>query len=195
MEWSRQVKSWEREADKEEPVGNRPKSTTNSPNRPSLTELCAAFTSLVAVAVHIVVNTGIEHVSRQSPNSRRRKGTAQDPRRVQARDRRKVRTAILHHKSGWEGCSSVSLRGVGADRAEVGRALHFQSDEEKVSRPGELLRANGGNGWAGAAPGAATASRGGADQRRGCGYRQSYAFDRAQPGVVSPVGRGRQVHS
>src|SRR5258708_31679142 len=128
------------EAEKEEPVGNRPKSTTNSPNQPSLTELCAAFTSLVVVAV------GIEHVSRQSPNSRRRKGTSQGPRRIQAGDRRKVWTAILHHQSGWEGCSSVSLRGVGADRAEAGGALHFQSYKEKVSRPGELLRADGGNG-------------------------------------------------
>ena len=49
-EWSTQLRSWAREADKEEPVGNRPKSTTNSPNHPSLTIICAAFTSLVAVA-------------------------------------------------------------------------------------------------------------------------------------------------
>src|SRR6267154_2803378 len=155
MEWSRRASTWEREADKEEPVENRPKSSTNSPNRLSLTEHCAAFTSLVVVAVHIVVKTGIEHVSRQSPNSRRRKGTAQGPGRIQAGDRREVRTAILHHKSGWKGCSSVSLRGVGTDRAEAGRALHFQSYEEEVSGPGELLRADGGNGRAGACAGTA----------------------------------------
>src|SRR4029077_5161575 len=129
-------------------------------------ELCAAFTSLVAVVVHAVHTearktrglfdrkergrfarsaqilrrrracrfrmTEQENVSRQSPNSRRRKGTVEGPGRVQARDRREVRTAILHHKSGWEGCSSVSLRGVGADRAEAGGALHFQSYEEEV---------------------------------------------------------------
>src|SRR5216683_2786275 len=91
--------------------------------------------------------------------------------------------------------ASVSLRGVGADRAEAGRALHFQSYEEEVSGPGELLRADGGNGWAGAAADAATAARSGADQRRGCGYRQSDALDRAQPGFVPQVGRGRQVHA
>src|SRR5258708_21427936 len=183
-------KSWERQAENEEPVGNRPKSTTNSPNRLSLTEFCAAFTSLVVVAVHILGKTGIEHVSRQSPNSRRRKGTVKGPRRIQACDRRKVRTAILHHQSGWEGCSSVSLRGMGADRAETGRALHFQSDEEKISGPCELLRADGGNGWPGAGCDTAIAPRSGANQRRGCGYRQSHAFDRAQPGFVSQVGRG-----
>src|SRR5580700_10620342 len=105
-----------------------------------------------------------KHVSRQSPNSRRRKGTAQGPGRVQAGDRREVRTAILHHKSRREGCSSVSLRGVGADRAEVGRALHFQSYEEEVSGPRELLRADRGDGWAGAAADTATAARGGANQ-------------------------------
>src|ERR1700756_2216290 len=91
-------KSWERVADNEEPVGNRPKSLTNSPNQPSLTELCAAFTSLVAVVVKEVRRTrdfafaqrarecsrgaprsfgrksGVlrmtNYVSRQSPNSR-----------------------------------------------------------------------------------------------------------------------------
>src|ERR1700688_4098902 len=184
-------KSWEREADKEEPVGNRPKSTENSPNRQRLTELCAVFTSLAVVAVHI----GFRNVSRQSPNSRRRKGTPQGPRRIQAGHRREGRTPILHHQSRWQGCSSVSLRGVGADRAEAGRALHFQSYEEEVSGPGELLRADGGNGWPGAAADAATVARSGADQRRGCGHRQLDALDRAQPGFVSQVGRGRQVHA
>src|SRR5579862_8351563 len=73
-----------------------------------------------------------DHVSRQSPNSRRRKRTAQGPGRVQARARREVRAAILHHELRREGCSSLSLRGMGADRAEAGRALHFQSHEEEV---------------------------------------------------------------
>src|SRR5580704_11073035 len=108
--------------------------------------------------------TDNNHVSRQSPNSGRRKGTVKDPGRIQACDRRKVRTTILHHKSRWEGCSSVSLRGVGADRAEAGRALHFQSYEEKVSGPRELLRAGGRDGWTGAVADSATAARSGADQ-------------------------------
>ena len=40
-----------------------------------------------------------------------------------------------------------------------------------------------------------TVARGGANQRRGCGYRQSHSLDRAQPGCISQAGRGRQVHS
>src|SRR5581483_11283322 len=63
------------------------------------------------------------HVSRQSPNSRRRKRTAQGPGRVQASARREVWAAILYHELRWQGCTSLSLRGVGADRAEAGRAL------------------------------------------------------------------------
>src|SRR5207253_104204 len=110
-----------------------------------------------------------EHVSRQSSNSGRRKGTFENPCRVQAGDRREVRAAILHHKFGWEGCSSVSLRGMGADRAEAGRALQFQSYEEKISGPDELLRAAGRDGRAGTVVVAAVAARGGADQGRSSG--------------------------
>src|SRR5260370_8722717 len=44
-------KSWEREAENEEPVGNRPKSTTNSPNRPKLTRFCIVLPSSLGVAV------------------------------------------------------------------------------------------------------------------------------------------------
>jgi MraZ protein len=70
----------------------------------------------------------------------------------------KYGTAILHHKSGWEGCSTISLRGMGADRAEAGRALQFQSYEEKVSRPHQLLRAAGRDGRAGTVVAAAVAA-------------------------------------
>src|ERR1700683_4870454 len=226
-EWSTKISSWEREADKEEPVGNRPKSTANSPIRPSLTILCAVFTSLVAVKEvrqtrpsvaralsgqalwsrgalksfgakrrHLrTTNRELIYVSRQSPSSGRRKGTIEDPGRVQAGDRREVRTAILHHQPGWEGCTSVSLRGMGADREEAGRALHFQSYEEKVSGPGELLRADGGDGRSGAAADAATAAGSGANQGRGCGYREFDAPDRTQPGFLPPTGRGRKVYA
>src|SRR5271165_6637076 len=133
----------------------------------------------------------VEHVSRQSSNPGRRKGPIKGPGRVQAGDRREIRSAILHHKSGWEGCSSVSLRGMGADRAEAGGALHVQSYEEKVSGPGELLRADGGNGWAGAVADAAVAATGGGDQGRGCGDRQFDAPDRAEHERVSQTDRGR----
>src|SRR6266849_6544975 len=67
------------------------------------------------------------HVSWQPSNSRGRKGTAQGPRGVQAPDRREVRPAILHHQLGRKGCTSLSLRGVAADRGKVGAALEFQS--------------------------------------------------------------------
>ena len=44
------------------------------------------------------------YVSRQSPNSRGRKRTAQGPRGIQAGDRREIRPAILYHKFGRQGC-------------------------------------------------------------------------------------------
>ena len=49
-----------------------------------------------------------------------------------ARDRREICAEILHHKPGWKCCSSVSLRGMGADRAEAGGAIDLQPDQEKV---------------------------------------------------------------
>src|SRR5208282_493274 len=189
-EWSNSFKLWEREAENEEPVVNRPKSTTNSPNHLSLTILCVAFTSPVAVIV-----TGTQHVSRQSPNSRRRKRAVKDPGRVQAGDRREVRPAILHHKFGWGCCSSVSLRGVGADRAETGGALHLQSHEEKVLEQGELLGTGRRNGRAGAAADSAVAARGRSDQGRGCGQRIPDLFGSAQHGSLSAEGAGRKVHA
>src|SRR5271157_541736 len=99
-----------------------------------MTSFSTAFASLVLAVVAARRFTGpvkgTTHVSRQSSNPRRRKGTAQGPRGIQARHRREVQQAILHHQPGWKGCTSLSLRGMGADRAEVGRALHFQSHEE-----------------------------------------------------------------
>src|SRR5208282_527127 len=90
------------------------------------------------------------HVSRKSSNARRRKGTVKSPRGIQARDRREICAEILHHKPGWKCCSSVSLRGMGADRAEAGGALYLQSDEEEIPNSHELLRSGGGDGRAGA---------------------------------------------
>src|SRR5580704_8800688 len=116
----------------------------NSLNRSNLTVLCTAFTSLSDVREH-----DQRHVSRQSSNPGRRERPSQDPGRVQAGDRREIWAAILHHKSRWEGCSSVSLRGVGTDRAEAGCALQFQSHEEEILGSDELLRAAGRDGWAG----------------------------------------------
>src|SRR5512135_223563 len=90
------------------------------------------------------------HVSRQSSNPGRRKRTPQSPRRIQARDRREVRRAILHHLDGWKGCSDISLLGMRADRAEAGGALQFQSYEEKVFDPHQLLGSGSGDGCPGA---------------------------------------------
>src|ERR1700733_867160 len=99
-----------------------------------MTGILAALTSLAVAALvfkRFPALRGKTHVSRQSPNSRGRKRTAQSPGGVQAGDRREIRQGILHHKLRREGCSVVSLRGVGTDRAEAGRALHLQSYEEK----------------------------------------------------------------
>src|ERR1043165_3902280 len=90
------------------------------PNEPELKQFLTAFTSLAA---GYAVWKRNRNVSRQSPNPRGRKGTSQGPRGVQARDRREIQREILYHVPGWQGCPGISLRGVGADRAEPGEAL------------------------------------------------------------------------
>jgi hypothetical protein len=47
----KQIRSVEREAAKEEPVGIRPESIANNPNHLSLTTICAVLTSPIAVAL------------------------------------------------------------------------------------------------------------------------------------------------
>src|ERR1700732_5047817 len=198
------VRSWETGAENEEPVEDRPKSTTNNPNRPAMTDVCSVLASLVRVVAAprrslpvrgAGLRRGLNHVSRQSSNPGRRKRTAQGPGRVQAGDRREVRSAILHHKFGWQGCSSVSLRGVGADRAEAGRALQFQPYEEKVSRSDELLRAAGRDGRTGQAIAAAVAARDRSDQGGGSGSGEFDVSRGQEPGAVQERDRGRQVHA
>src|SRR6266481_8321369 len=141
-----------------------------------MTGILTTFTSLAVAALvlkRFSALRGRASVSRQSPNPRGRKGTAQSPRGVQTCDRREVQRAILHHQPGWQGWPSVSLRGMGTDRAETGRALHLQSYEEKVSGPGELLRANGRDGRSGQVADAAAAAGIGTDQGRSGRDRQS----------------------
>src|SRR5215472_16685726 len=100
---------------------------------PEIQQVITVFTSLRVAVTR-------RHVSRQPSNSRGRKGTAQGSRRIQASDRREVRNAILHHQSGRKGCTSLSLRGMAEDRRETGATVEFQSDQEKVFEPHELLR-------------------------------------------------------
>src|SRR5512146_3273597 len=107
-------------------------------NERAMNQFLTAFTSVAAERA--ARNRNKRHVSRQSPNPSRRKGPAEGPGRIQAGDRREVRGAILYHFSGWACCPGISLRGVGADRAEAGGALQFQPDEEKVSDAHQLLR-------------------------------------------------------
>src|SRR6185436_16762649 len=105
--------------------------TNETPEAARKTGMTVAFTSLVS-----------NDVPWQSPNPSGRQGTTQSPCRIQARARRKVRRAILHHLLGREGCSSVSLRGVGADRAEACRSFKLQPREEETTHPHKLLRAS-----------------------------------------------------
>src|SRR6266496_1127074 len=187
------------------PVDLKADTPKKSPNEIEKAELVTVFASFLAIGLAqrgpdrggrlSARGHGLTNVSRQSPNSRGRKRTAQGPRGIQARARREVRSAILHHELRREGCSSVSLRGMGADRAEAGRALHFQSDEEKVSRPNELLGPASGDGRPGAALDAATAARVGADQRRGGRDRAADVSGSAEPRGLSPRDRGEQVHA
>src|SRR3981189_63077 len=144
----------------EAPVVYETNTEKNEPNDPESTAFATASFSLVLVTVAAAINkrnpiASRAHVSRKSSNARRRKGTVKSPRGIQARDRREICSEILHHKSGRKYCSSVSLRGMGADRAEVGGALDFQSNEEKIPDSHELLRAGRGDGRAGAPAGSA----------------------------------------
>src|SRR5579864_6830305 len=184
----------------EAPVEIKTDTLKNSPNEPEMTTLQAAFTSSLVAVVATVSGTGRPHrrkrtyVSRQSPNSRRRQRTSQGPGRVQAGDRREIRHAILHHKFGREGCPDISLRGMGADRAEAGQPLHFQSDQEEVPVPRELLGAASGNGWPGSLADPAVAARERGHQGRS---RRAGKLDlpgSAQPGSVADGDRDRVIH-
>src|SRR5579884_887820 len=125
------------------------------------------FTSLLLVSAGLLARK--KHVSRQSSNSGRREGTFKSSCGIQAPDRREVRHAILHHIARWEGCPSVSLRGMAADRGETGQALQFQSGEEKVFKPYQLSRPGSGDRRAGAGADTGAAARHGQDPgRSGC---------------------------
>src|SRR6266567_1414731 len=176
----------------------------NGPNETETAQLVTVFASAIAIGVakrrpdgrgRPSLHRRLDHVSRQSPNSRGRKRAAQGPRGIQARDRREIRSAILHHQPGWQGCTSLSLRGMGADRAEAGGALHVQSYEEKVSGSGELLRADGRDGWTRPVADAADFAHVSGDQGRSSSDRKFDAPGSSQPGAVSPGDRGRQVHA
>src|SRR5882672_11368521 len=129
------------------------------------------FEALVVVFASLAVIRKL-NVSRKSPNSDGRKGPIKGSGRVQAGDRREIRTQILYHQSRWEGCPVVSLRGVGADRAEAGFALDVQPNQEEVSEPRELLRPGSRDGWAGQVVDSTVITPVGRHQGRGCSHGQ-----------------------
>src|SRR5215470_1770768 len=114
---------------------------------PEIQQEITVFTSLLPALAGLAIAK--RYVSRQPSNSRGRKRTSQGPRRVQKADRREIWNPILHHQLGRKGCSSISLRGMAADRGKTGQALEFQPDQEEIPEPYQLLRAGGGNGRAG----------------------------------------------
>src|ERR1700761_2372175 len=140
------------------------KNPKNAVLKPETNLEITVFASLITILASVIASKN--HVSRQPSNSGRREGAFKGPRGIQASDRREVRHAILHHIARWEGCSSVSLRGMAADRGEAGQALQFQSDQEKVFEPHQLLRSAGGNRWAGTGADTGAAARLGRDQGR-----------------------------
>ena len=175
--WYIRLWSWAAVTNKEAPVGFETDTPKKSPDEIQTTDISTAFTSLAFLVAAVKQSRaplkGKAHVSRQSPNPRGRKRTPQSPGGIQARDRREIWHAILHHELRRKECSSLSLRGVGTDRAEAGGALHLQSYEEKVSRPGQLLRTDGRDGRSGAAADPATGKGQRADQGRSGGAGQS----------------------
>src|SRR5215472_6410333 len=151
-----------------------PKNTATGPQKQL--EI-TVFTSLLLAAVR-------RYVSRKPSNSRGRKGKAQNPRGIQASDRREVRNAILHHQPGWKGCSSLSLRGMAEDRGEAGAALQLQPDQEEVFESHQLLRPGSGDGRAGKTAGPVAAAGVGGHQGRGGRGRQPYLSGSAEHRAV-----------
>src|SRR5215472_1432234 len=153
---------------------------------PEIQEQIAVFASLLVAATN--------HVSRQPSNSRGRKGTSQGPFRIQASDRREVWRPILHHQRGWQGCSSISLRGMAADRGEAGKALELQSYEEEVFEPHQLLRPGGRDGWPGTAVDSGAVARIRRDQRGSGGCRKSDLSGSTEHRALSKGYRREPVH-
>src|SRR5690348_6446147 len=195
--WSRCGSPWAKLLFSGAPVEFKADSPNNSPNASESKELATFLTSSLAAAVAAHVrktpNRGRNHVSRQSPNPRGRKRAAQGARGIQARNRRQVQHPILHNQSGWEECPDLSLRGMGADRAEAGRSFHLQSHQEEVFDAHQLLGAGGGNGQPGTAAAAAVAARLGATQRRGSGNGLPEPLGSTEHGRRAP-GSGRSLH-
>src|SRR6266481_416992 len=154
-------------------------------------EIAISTSFLPAMAGAVAVKS---HVSRKPSNSSRRKRTPQGPRGIQAPYRREIWSAILHYQPGWQGCSSVSLRGMAADRGKAGAALEFQSGQEEVSQPDQLLRAGGGDGWTGQAAGSGPAARFSRDQRRSGGGGQPDVSRGTDHRGLPQGHRGEPVH-
>src|SRR5215467_10009361 len=136
-----------------------------SPNQPQKAVTEPEIHQEITVFASLLVVAAKNHVSRQPPNPRRRKGTPENPIRIQASDRREVWHPILHHQRGWQGCSSISLRGVAADRGEADKAVELQSYEEEIFEPHQLLRPGGRDGWPGTAADSGAVARIRRDQR------------------------------
>src|SRR5512135_3216230 len=137
--WLRCGTPWAKLLHSGAPVEFKADNPNNSPKASENKELATFLTSSLAAAVAAHVRKtpkrGRNHVSRQSPNPRGRKRAAQGARGIQARNRREVQHAILHNQLGWQECPDLSLRGMGAHRAEAGRTFHLQPDEKEVFDP------------------------------------------------------------
>src|ERR1051326_8875001 len=155
------------------------------------------FTSLIPAVAGIAAKgfTAKNNVSRQPSNSRRREGTFKGPRGIQASDRREVRHAILHHLARRQGCSSVSLRGVAADRRETGAAIELQPDQEKVSQSHQLLRPAGGDRRARPAADSSVAAGRSRDKGRSGGSRESNVPRSAEHRGLQEGHRREPVHA
>src|SRR3954466_7433348 len=150
------------------------------------------FASLLPVVTGIAARKN--NVSRQPSNSGRRERAFKGPRGIQAPDRREVRHAILHHLARWEGCSSVSLRGMAADRGKAGAVVKFQPDQKEVPEPHQLLRPVGGDRRPGAAADTGAAPGLGEGAGRSGRGRQSDLPRSAEPRGVPEGHRREPIH-
>src|SRR5579859_1553917 len=148
-------------------------SAADSATLSSLFALTAALVTAVRTQ-HPVKGTGRKssgrtHVPWKLSNPRGRKGAPQGARRLQASDRREVRHAVLHHESGRQGSTDLSVRRLASHRTETAQASQLQSHEKEVPQPHELLRTTSGDGRAGPVAHPESSAGGGRDQGRGGG--------------------------
>ena len=163
-------------AEIEEPVEIRPNSTTNSPNHPRLTELCAVFTSLVAVVVaeralprRELASVGVIMFRGNHPTRVDEKGRLKVPAEFKRVIDEKYGAAILHHQPGWQGCQVYPFEEWERIEQKLAGLSTFNPTKKKFLDRVNYYGQHGRDGWSGAVAATAVVAGSGADQGRSGG--------------------------